>query len=248
MAYRALVWGAQTVDPKREHIPEARPGVSTVIAPFGVSGIWFGAETPDRAPFPDPELTSRRLRLARSGCLQSSTPMRTLTRILILILILILIPILIRMRKLIRILLLLGSATNCGAAAKLRYHDQRTSSQAPPPTAGQQPGSATNCGPAARLSHQLRASSQAPLRTAGQQPGSATNCGPPARLTTHTRIVQSHSATTHDNTQASTSSRRTRVTSTSTVNPQSKAQELITDHITPHKRIASPSLPGLCIE
>ena len=29
-ANKALVWGVQTVDPKREHIPEARPGDSTV--------------------------------------------------------------------------------------------------------------------------------------------------------------------------------------------------------------------------
>ena len=48
---RALICKFQTVDPKREHIPEARPGVSTVIAPFGVSGIWSAPGATVRVAF-----------------------------------------------------------------------------------------------------------------------------------------------------------------------------------------------------
>ena len=61
------------MDPGTDHIPEARAGDTTVIAPFGVSGIWSATGAPVRVPYPDPELASRRFRLARSGCLQSIT-------------------------------------------------------------------------------------------------------------------------------------------------------------------------------
>ena len=49
-AYTALVWVVQTVDPGADHLPEARAGDTTVIAPFGVSGIW----APSGATVADP--------------------------------------------------------------------------------------------------------------------------------------------------------------------------------------------------
>ena len=45
----------QSVDPGADHLPEARAGDTTVIAPFGVSGIW----APSGATVADPFRVSK---------------------------------------------------------------------------------------------------------------------------------------------------------------------------------------------
>ena len=45
----------QSVDPGADHLPEARAGDTTVIAPFGVSGIWSAPGATVRVPFSGPK-------------------------------------------------------------------------------------------------------------------------------------------------------------------------------------------------